>query len=233
MYTIKNLLLLILLCCIKIGVAQIPPPPPPAYDSSKIDERIFTKVEEEAEFPGGGDAWRKFLTKNLNADVPSNHKAPSGMYPVVVKFIVGKDGSIRDIAAETNLGFGMEEEVIRIIGKSGKWKPAVQNGRTVNAYRRQPVTFAVIEEGFEIISKEPYTFVMGADNEITVTADKIKPEDLQVTISKGTIKQIAEGKFVVRVNSPGRVLIELYNTKKDKSIGTASFVVRPAGASGN
>jgi protein TonB len=37
----------------------------------------------------------------------------------------------------------MEEEVVRIIKKGPKWKPAVQNGKLVNAYRRQPVTFVV------------------------------------------------------------------------------------------
>ena len=40
----------------------------------------------------------------------------------------------------------MESEVMRIIRKSPKWAPALQNGRTVNAYRKQPVTFQIEEE---------------------------------------------------------------------------------------
>ena len=40
----------------------------------------------------------------------------------------------------------MEEEVMRIIKKGPKWIPAMQNGRPVNAYRRQPVTFMVEEK---------------------------------------------------------------------------------------
>ena len=38
--------------------------------------------------------------------------APAGMYQAVVQFIVNKNG---DIQAQTSFGFGMEEEVIRVI----------------------------------------------------------------------------------------------------------------------
>jgi protein TonB len=65
---------------------------------------------------------------------------------VVVRFIVNKDGEISDISAETNLGHGMEQEVIRLIKTSPKWIPASQYGRKVNAYRRQPVTFQIDEK---------------------------------------------------------------------------------------
>jgi periplasmic protein TonB len=40
----------------------------------------------------------------------------------------------------------MEAEVIRMIKRSPKWIPAQQEGRFVNAYRQQPVTFVVEEE---------------------------------------------------------------------------------------
>jgi hypothetical protein len=225
MYTIKTLLLLTSLSGIKISNAQITPV---TKDTITVDDRIFTKVEVEAEFPGGVGSWRKFLVQTLNGDAPADNGAPSGEYPVVVKFIVSKDGSISEISAETNFGFGMEEEVIRTIKKSGRWIAARQNGRLVNAYRRQPVTFVVTADGFDITSKVPYTLFMGTDNEIEIKADKVKPEDLQVTISKGSVKQTADGKYIVHVNAPGRVIIELYNTKKDKKIGAASFVVKAA-----
>ena len=115
-------------------------------NSIEIDGKIFEKVESEAEFPGGRDAWIAYLENNLKADVPIKKKAPAGKYQVVVRFIVAKDGKIKDIKAETDNGYGMEKEVIRIINKGPKWIPAQQNGRPVNAYRRQPVTFEVTEE---------------------------------------------------------------------------------------
>lgn len=115
------------------GVAQAP----------VDDNTVFTKVEVDAEFPGGMGAWAKFLQRNLDADVPVNNGAPVGTYRVIIRFIVGKDGSASDIQPETSFGYGMEEEAIRAIKKAPKWTPAIQNGRNVNAYKRQPITFVV------------------------------------------------------------------------------------------
>jgi protein TonB len=116
--------------------------PPKGDDENKV----FNKVEVEASFAGGDAGWRRFLEKTLNASVPTDNNAPAGSYTVMVQFIVSKDGTISDVTATTNQGYGMEGEAIRAIKKSGRWTPAQQNGRQVNAYRRQPITFQV-EEG--------------------------------------------------------------------------------------
>ena len=113
---------------------------------SDDEDKIFTKVENEAVFPGGQAAWIRFLQKNLNASVPNDNNAPTGTYKVIVKFIVSKDGSISDVQAESKNGYGMEEEAVKVIKKGPKWTPALQNGRNVNAYRRQPITFDVQDQ---------------------------------------------------------------------------------------
>ena len=107
--------------------------------------KVFNKVEIEAEFPGGTGAWTKYLKNNLDANTPVDNGASEGTYQVIVRFIVSKDGSISDVVAETKHGFGMEAEAMKIIKKGPKWTPAQQNGRMVNAYRRQPITFVVQE----------------------------------------------------------------------------------------
>lgn len=109
-------------------------------------EALFTRVEQEAEFPGGLDGWRVYLQKNLDPQVPVYMKAPAGIYKVKVQFIVNQDGSITDIKTLTNHGYGMEKEVMRIMKKSPLWIPAVQYGRKVKAYRIQPITFVVQEK---------------------------------------------------------------------------------------
>jgi len=110
---------------------------------SNDEDKIFTKVENEAAFPGGEAAWRRFLEKNLNASTPIDNGAPEGSYKVIVRFIVSKDGSISDVQAESKYGYGMEDEAVKVIKRGPKWTPALQNGRHVNAYRRQPITFVV------------------------------------------------------------------------------------------
>lgn len=39
----------------------------------------------------------------------------------------------------------MAKSCIDLISKGPKWLPAVQNGRPVTAYRKQPITFAVAD----------------------------------------------------------------------------------------
>ncbi len=110
------------------------------------ENKIFEKVEKEAEFPGGAAQWRRYLERNLNPTTPIDNGAPAGTYTVIVKFIVSKDGSISNVEGETHFGYGMEEEAIKQIKKGPKWTPALQNGRNVNAYRRQPITFVVQDQ---------------------------------------------------------------------------------------
>jgi len=111
------------------------------------ENKVFNKVEVEASFPGGDAGWTRYLKNNLDANVPIDNSAPEGTYQVIVRFIVSKDGSISDVVAETKHGYGMEQEAVRAIKKGPNWKPALQNGRNVNAYRRQPITFVVSEGG--------------------------------------------------------------------------------------
>jgi antitoxin component YwqK of YwqJK toxin-antitoxin module len=100
----------------------------------------------EAVFPKGETAWRNFVVKNLNPDVPVRKKAPAGTYLVYLFFVVETDGTLSGFKPETNFGFGMEEEVVRLLKKSPKWTPAMEFGRPVRAYRRQPVTFQITQE---------------------------------------------------------------------------------------
>jgi protein TonB len=113
-------------------------------DETNYDQ-TFTKVEVEASFPGGEGQWRKFLERNLNASAPVDNGAPPGSYTVQVQFIVDKEGNVSEVKALSSHGYGMEEEAVRVIKRGPKWTPAIQNGRQVRAYRKQPITFVVSE----------------------------------------------------------------------------------------
>jgi hypothetical protein len=130
---------LILITCFLFSNAQ-----PVKKTTSK--KSVFNKTEKEATFPGGQQNWAIFLQKNLNPSIPVNNGAPAGSYTVIIQFIVDKKGEISDVTATTNHGYGMEAECIRVIKKTGLWVPAMQNGKAVNAYRRQPITFQIEDE---------------------------------------------------------------------------------------
>lgn len=110
------------------------------------ENKIFDKVEIEASFPGGDSKWRRYLETNCNGQVATDNGAPEGTYTTIIQFVVDKEGNISDVRPMTNHGYGMEEEAMRVIKKGPKWTPAVQNGRSVKAYRKQPITFQVLGE---------------------------------------------------------------------------------------
>ena len=108
-----------------------------------IPESILHKVEIEAAFPGGLKAWKRYLERTLDAGSSVVAGAPDGIYTVMVRFIVDKDGTISDVVALTQHGYGMEEEAIKVIRRGPRWIPAIQNGTNVKAYRSQSVTFVL------------------------------------------------------------------------------------------
>ncbi|WP_114793083.1 energy transducer TonB [Niabella yanshanensis] len=126
--------------------------PPAAADGGKglveakpveKEPEVFTKVEVDAKYPGN---WRSFLERNLDGQVAVDNGASPGTYTVIIQFIVDVAGNVSDVKALTSVGFGMEQEATRVIKKSGKWNPAIQNGREVKAYRKQPITFQVTDQ---------------------------------------------------------------------------------------
>jgi periplasmic protein TonB len=103
----------------------------------------FVTVEVPAKFIGD---WEKFLRKNLNSQTPVDNGSPAGKHSVLIRFVVDEQGNVSNIVPLTKLGYGMEEEAIRVLKKAPKWKPAIQNGYEVKAYHTQMITFEVYED---------------------------------------------------------------------------------------
>lgn len=108
---------------------------------------VFRKVEKEAKFPGGLEAWKKYLERNLNSQVAADDGAAMGRYTVLVQFIVDKEGNISNVSAlEVPPACpSCGAEAVKVIKKGGKWEPAVQNGQFVKYQAVQSVTFQVAE----------------------------------------------------------------------------------------
>ncbi|MCW3109634.1 MAG: hypothetical protein JWQ09_4140 [Segetibacter sp.] len=111
-------------------------------------EKVFTKVEKEAKFPGGMEAWKRYLERNLNANVAADDGAATGNYTVKVQFIVDKEGGISNVQAieVPKACPSCGPEAVKVIKKGPKWDPAIQNDRKVTYQAIQFVTFQVAEE---------------------------------------------------------------------------------------
>ena len=102
-------------------------------------ERVFTKVENPAEFPGGPDGWKRYLERTLAYPEIAQENGTQGV--VRVQFIVDREGNISEVKALNDPGDGLADEAVRIIKRGPKWKPAEQNGRKVIYRHVQQITF--------------------------------------------------------------------------------------------
>jgi protein TonB len=107
-------------------------------------DTIFKNPEVSASFPGGEKEWQKFLKKNLDMSIGADNEAPEGIHEVTVRFIVNKDGDVCSVRAETKFGYGIEEEIIRVIKKSKNWIPAQVNGVPVISYKRMTINYDLV-----------------------------------------------------------------------------------------
>jgi protein TonB len=116
-------------------------------DAPKEDpDQIFTKVEIEASVDS--KQWRRHLESQLQRyieDAASQGMAP-GQYTVQVRFLVERDGSIADVSALNDPGYGLGKGAVEVVKRGPKWSPGEQNGRKVRSYHTQPITFVVSEE---------------------------------------------------------------------------------------
>ncbi|HWB91357.1 MAG TPA: energy transducer TonB [Puia sp.] len=123
------------------GVVQAPSKNHDATDYNQT----FTKVEIESEYPGGFAAWLRYLNKNFRYPEDALNNEIQGT--VIVQFIVDRDGNVSDVEAISGPeSGGLKQEAMRVIRQSGKWTPAIQNGRQVKSYKKQPVVFKLEQQ---------------------------------------------------------------------------------------
>lgn len=108
--------------------------------AAKPDE-VFVAVEQEPQYPGGLDALRTFLNKNLNYPRSAASAGISGR--VFVSFVVNTDGSLTDVHVLKGIGFGCDEEATRVIMKMPNWRPGKQSGRAVRVKFNLPIAFTL------------------------------------------------------------------------------------------
>ena len=106
---------------------------------------VFTVTQKPAMFPGGAEAWSKYLLNNLDRDLPKRNHAVPGKYFVKLNFVINKNGDVENVIAENNPGYGTASEAIRVIEKGPKWIPAEQNGKKVIYLMKQIIQFNVAD----------------------------------------------------------------------------------------
>lgn len=110
--------------------APVLPPPEPAF---------IEFASKMPSFPGGEEELFSYLSKQIQYPAPAMNSGIEGR--VIVSFVVQTDGSIDMLKIEKGLGFGCDEEAIRVIKAMPKWDWGMQNGKAVAVKLRLPLYF--------------------------------------------------------------------------------------------
>lgn len=92
--------------------------------TNPYDVNVSTS-QVDASFPGGQDSLMAFIWKNLVYPEAAKQSNISG--EVQISFDVNFDGTLINFSKITNLGFNLEDELIRVLKLSPKWIPAEVN----------------------------------------------------------------------------------------------------------
>ncbi|MFD3001113.1 TonB family protein [Pontibacter toksunensis] len=108
-------------------------------DTLKLAQELIP--DNKPVFLGGEQDMLMFLVRNIRYPVTAQRAGVQGM--VVVSFTVMPDGSIGDIKMLKSLGYGLDEEAIRVVKLMPKWQPAISNNAPVAASYALPVRFTI------------------------------------------------------------------------------------------
>jgi TonB family protein len=106
------------------------------------EPEVYTVVEVMPQFPGGNEAMMQFIRDNLV--YPEMAKEVGVQGKVICNFTVGKDGEVYDVNVLRGIGYGCDQEAIRVIKMMPKWIPGKQNGRPVNVKFNLPISFKLL-----------------------------------------------------------------------------------------
>ncbi len=97
-----------------------------------------------ATFPGGYNAMQKYFDENLKYPKKARKKGKQGT--VTARFTVNKKGKIKRAEIIQTRGYGMDDEVIRLLSNMPRWQPATKAGKAVEDVVVLAVPFVLQEE---------------------------------------------------------------------------------------
>ncbi len=111
-------------------------------------QKTAVKPENQPAYPGGMPALIEYMVQNIKYPESAKKEQATGM--VLVRFTVGKDGSISEIKTITEGSQNPREdfvrESVRVIKGMPNWTPAEIDGKVVSAEVTLPIKFTLDEE---------------------------------------------------------------------------------------
>ena len=100
----------------------------------------YFPYEEMPQFPGGDRAMLTYISDKIR--YPRTGLLGRRTGTVIVSFIVGKDGIIRDVNVKRELHPVLDAEAVRVIKEMPDWVPGKQDGKPVPVIYTLPIKFS-------------------------------------------------------------------------------------------
>jgi protein TonB len=101
----------------------------------------LVSVDQMPQFPGGEKEMMRFIKFNLHYPPSAQENNVQGT--VIMNFVVDREGKITNIKVIRGIGFGCDEESIRVLAKMPAWTPGKQRGQTVLVSFTMPIRFVL------------------------------------------------------------------------------------------
>lgn len=113
-------------------------------DPPEEENKVYTFVEQQPEFPGGISALYAYLSEHLSYPQLAKENRVSGT--VIVQFIVEEDGRVTELEIARGVSPELNEEALRVLAKMPPWNPGRMNGQDVRVRFTLPVRFTILDE---------------------------------------------------------------------------------------
>jgi len=114
-----------------------------AQDNKEVNDTSSVKTpyipDVLPEYKGGNWALMDYIKRNLKYPSDAAKEGTGGR--VIVDFIIGKDGKVRDAKVRNSIHPSLDKEALRIVSRMPKWKPGTQNGNPVDVSFTLPIVF--------------------------------------------------------------------------------------------
>jgi TonB family protein len=195
----------------------------------KADERmvaaadttpVYTAVERLPEFPGGLEAFGKFLASNIKYPASAREQKIQGR--VIITFVVERDGSLSNERVVRGITGDLDNEALRVMKLSPQWKPGTQGNRPVRVQYSVPISFALAPDADTTKAVTPARFSIasaqsGSDPVFTSVEDVPEFKGGIEAFGKFLATNIKYPKAARDNNVQGRVIIT-FVVEKDGSL---------------
>ena len=108
-------------------------------DKTRIHDSTAVSANKEPEFPGGNASLGKYFKKVFKYPEQARQHHINGV--VMVEFTIDKNGQVMNPKIVKGLGYGCDEEALKMVKNMPDWIPGKKNGIPVSILYKMPIRF--------------------------------------------------------------------------------------------